>query len=305
MARWQTGRQWSWLTGWRWTGWATASPDDAFDASDPPPGEGERGGRMLVDLADVLRGAGLAVEEVDGWQFRSRSGAGYRQEGPIGDHRPPHRVRSRQRPAGRGRPAGDPLRRRPDGNLYLDRSGRYWVCAAGATNTNGKGGPLRTAPADSANSRVIGIEAGNNGIGEPWPEVMQDAYVAGVAALAEAYRHRHGAHPTPTTSGRPGARSTPPARAGSAVVNGHQSWDMDRFRAGGGRPAWSAAARAVGRPAAASGARAADGRRYVVQPGDSWWSIAERSARRRGGDVAGAGRRQRRRRARCCTPATC
>ena len=54
-------------------------------------------------------------------------------------------------------------------NLYLDRGGTWWVLAAGATNTNGKGGPWGPIPANSANSRVIGIEAGNNGIGEPGP----------------------------------------------------------------------------------------------------------------------------------------
>ena len=35
------------------------------------------GDRWLTDLADVLYGAGLAVAEVDGWQYIARSSGGY------------------------------------------------------------------------------------------------------------------------------------------------------------------------------------------------------------------------------------
>lgn len=37
------------------------------------------------------------------------------------------------------------------------------------------------------NTHAIGIEASNNGVGEPWSKAMQDNYVKGVAALAKAY----------------------------------------------------------------------------------------------------------------------
>ena len=100
-------------------------------------------------------------------------------------------------------------------NLYLERSGRWWVLAAGATNTNGKGGPWGRIPANSANSKVIGIEAGNNGIGEAWPEGMQESYTTGVAALAKHYRHRHRERPGASRVGaQPQGRSrrTQPVR---------------------------------------------------------------------------------------------
>ena len=171
-------------------------------------------GRLLTDLADVLRGAGLSVNEVDGWQQRAWS-PGYRQEGPVA-------IIVHHTASGKGKDGNGDVHEqtftcavRPMANLYLDRSGRWWVMAGGATNTNGKGGPLGPLPENSANSRVIGIEAGNNGIGEPWPDAMQDSYVAGVAALANQY-----GIPTVTstaiTSGRLRGRSIPPGRAGSA-----------------------------------------------------------------------------------------
>jgi hypothetical protein len=76
---------------------------------------------------------------------------------------------------------------KPLANLYLDRAGTWWICAAGATNTNGKGGPLDNVPADSMNTYAIGVEAANNGTGEVWPTGQQDSYVRGVQALCDRY----------------------------------------------------------------------------------------------------------------------
>jgi hypothetical protein len=247
--------------------------DDAFDVADPPPGEGTRGGRMLVELADVLRGGGLAVEEVDGWQFRSRTGAGYDPSGPVG-------IIVHHTASSAGNDGGEDVRRltfdcdvKPMSNLYLDRRGRWWVCAAGATNTNGKGGPLGPLPQDSANSRVIGIEAGNDGVGEPWPDVMQDSYVAGVAALAGAYGI-DAAHVYAHYEWAPSRKIDPagPSRFGS--VNRYASWDMAAFRAEvAARLGVALAPRAIDEPAPPTPTAAT----YVVLPGDSWWSIAART----------------------------
>ncbi|MET0323867.1 MAG: N-acetylmuramoyl-L-alanine amidase [Ilumatobacteraceae bacterium] len=252
-------------------GLADCDDDDAFDASDPPPGTTPRGGRMLTDLADVLRGAGLAVKEVDGWTTRARDSGGYRQEGPV--------AIIVHHTASGAKKDGDPdvqeqtftCSVRPMANLYLDRKGQFWVMAAGATNTNGKGGPLGPLPLDSANSRVIGIEAGNNGIGEPWPEAMQDAYVAGVAALADQY-----AIPTARVYAHfewaPGRKIDPAGPSRFGTINASQCWNMDAFRAAvearrNGSPG------PVAEPAQPTPATTSAGT-YVVQPGDSWWSIA-------------------------------
>jgi N-acetylmuramoyl-L-alanine amidase-like protein/LysM domain-containing protein/putative peptidoglycan binding protein len=244
--------------------------DDAFDVADPPPGEGTRGGRMLTDLADVLRGAGLSVEEVDGWQFRARGGAGYASSGPVA-------IIVHHTASGPGNDGPGDVQRltfdcdvKPMSNLYLDRSGRWWVCAAGATNTNGKGGPLGPLPKDSANSRVIGIEAGNNGVGEPWPDVMQDSYVLGVAAMAAAYGIAP-AHVYAHHEWAPSRKIDPagPSRFGS--VNPNQSWDMTRFRAAvAERGGTTVPPAPVDEPVPPI----PTGATYVVRSGDSWWSIA-------------------------------
>ena len=114
-------------------------------------------------------------------------------------------------------------------NLYLERSGRWWVLAAGATNTNGKGGAWGRIPANSANSKVIGIEAGNNGIGEAWPEGMQESYTTGVAALAKHYRIDT-ANVLAHHEWAPSRKVDPagPSRFGS--INHSGSWNMDVFR---------------------------------------------------------------------------
>jgi hypothetical protein len=246
-------------------GLADLDPDDAYDVIDENPSRG--GGDTLTDLADVLRQAGLAVVEMDGWPGRHRGGAGYNRK-PIGII--VHHTASA--PSWDGQKDCDFLAKGSDvapvANLYIDRSGTWHVLAGGATNTNGKGGPWgNVIGVDSANSRVIGIEAGNNGVGEAWPDAMQDSYTAGVAALAERYGIETGnvlAHHewAPTRKVDPAG----PSRFGS--VNHSGSWDMDTFRAEVSKKrGWTGAppVRNQPRPAAAP---------YVVQAGDNWWSIA-------------------------------
>jgi hypothetical protein len=113
-------------------------------------------------------------------------------------------------------------------NLYLSREGTIYVCAAGATNTNGSGSdPCGVTDDDAMNSSAIGIEAGNAGNGEPWPDVQQDAYVALCDELGDAYGipssrvHSHFEW-APT-------RKTDPAGQ-SRYAAGSAKWDMAAFR---------------------------------------------------------------------------
>ena len=192
---------------------------------------------MLIELAQTLRDAGLAVREYDGWELRAARQQRVPSSGPLAII-----VHHTASPASwDGERDADYIAFQcdvaPMANLYLDRSGQCWVLAAGASNTNGAGGPWGPIPLDSANSRVIGIEAGNDGIGEAWPDVMQDAYVKGVAALAE----RFGIPPrtsSPTTSGRRRARSTQPDRAasGRSTRRTRGTWTVPGCRARG--PRW-------------------------------------------------------------------
>lgn len=256
-------------------GFGDWSDDDAFDAGDEgDPGPATRGGSQgtfLTDLGETLRGAGLSVTEHDGWQQRSRRSGGYKG-GPIGIVI--HHTASRSSSDGLNDARFIVTKEgaAPVANLYLDRTGSWWVLAAGATNTNGKGGPWGPIPENGANSRVIGIEAGNDGLGEPWPAVMQDSYVKGVAALADRYgidsnnvlSHHEWA---PTRKVDPAG----PSRFGS--INSATTWDMNIFR--------SAVNAARGEPGTVhvtdSKAVTSGVETYVVRPGDAWWSIAERT----------------------------
>ena len=147
------------------------------------------GSRYLLDLADVLRAAGLGVVEVDQWGTRARSSGGFDGDRPWAIMW--HHTASQTDPENDvsyicyGSPDA------PISNLYLARDGTVWVCAAGGTNTNGKGDAQimsrGVVPADSMNTHAIGIEAANNGLGEPWPREQVDAYFRVNNALAEAY----------------------------------------------------------------------------------------------------------------------
>jgi hypothetical protein len=136
------------------------------------------GSRYLTELADWCRAAGLHVHEVDGWESRARSSGGYESGRPWAIMW--HHTASSTSPQNDvnymcyGSPDA------PIANILLDRDGHVWVCAAGATNTNGKGGPTGfskgNVPKDSMNTYAVGIEAANNGLGEPWPKVQIDAF---------------------------------------------------------------------------------------------------------------------------------
>lgn len=155
------------------------------------------GGRYLTDMADVLRGAGLHVIEQDGWKTRARSSGGFDGNRPwcvMWHHAASAIGATAKQVADYGSYNADT---KPVQNIVLGRVGNtwrdieVWVCAAGATNTNGKG--LATAlsrgtvPADQMNTHAIGIEAVNNGVGEPWPGPQIDAYFVLNNALCSAY----------------------------------------------------------------------------------------------------------------------
>jgi N-acetylmuramoyl-L-alanine amidase len=184
--------------------------------------------RYLLELADVVRGAGLVCHTVDGWETRARASGGYL------DGRPTHvMIHHTASPASwDGQPDVDYIATGADiapiSNLYLSRAGEVWVIAAGATNTNGSGCDSwgGGVPDDSMNSYAIGIEAGNDGVGELWPAEQQSAYLTLVRALCAAYDIPQGhvrAHWEWT------GRKIDPAGPSRFASSG--SWDMEAFRA--------------------------------------------------------------------------
>lgn len=152
-------------------------------------------GVRVTWIADVLRAAGLVVVETDGWK----------------DYRPDYNLCSL--PDAPDKPQGvlchhtaSPSNSTLDTNLYvvkngnavapgpvaqvmLWRDGTYYAIAAGKANHAGAGGPwsdwlpASTSGLSVGNDRLLGIEAVNNGVGEPWSDAMLDAYEIGVAAI--------------------------------------------------------------------------------------------------------------------------
>jgi hypothetical protein len=133
----------------------------------------------LIWLPDVLRGAGLKVELVNGWENRGRGDVGqilgilcHHTAGAKAGNMPSLDllVKGRQDLPG------------PLSQLGLARDGTYFVIAAGKCNHAGKG---NWKGITNGNTNLIGIEAENTGLpnDSPWPRVQLDAYQRGAAAI--------------------------------------------------------------------------------------------------------------------------
>lgn len=137
----------------------------------------------LPDLAATLRAWGLTVVEVPGWQTRGRPGA----FAPIGvlEHHTAAPDRTKDAPSlgvctdGRADLPG------PLCQILVARSGICHLIAAGRCNHAGAGGPLGPIAAGDGNTSMVGIEAENDGLGEPWPDVQVDAIARASAAVLD------------------------------------------------------------------------------------------------------------------------
>ena len=236
----------------------------------------------LLNLPTWLREGGLTVEEYPGWETRSRSSGGYDAVWAIGVHHT----------ASNTSPANDlaymlkNADAKPIGALYLARDGVITVCAAGATNTQGKGGPYKTSkgtiPKDAGNRYMLSIEAANAGTGEQWPEVQQVAYAKMCHVLVTKLGLAWGdivAHFEWTN------RKYDPA-GNSKYANGGALWDMDKFRG----DCWLAYADETPPPPApepapepepelpepppSEGVTSVNPCSWYVKKGDSPWSVA-------------------------------
>jgi hypothetical protein len=126
-----------------------------------------------------LEAAGYKVSYVDDWDIRGRPGT-FAPQGLVCHH-----TATSRRAAGDYPSLGIVTDGRPDlpgplAQFGLGRSGRVYVVAGGKANHAGPGGWRELA----GNATVWGIEAENDGIGEPWPAEQIDAYLSLAAALA-------------------------------------------------------------------------------------------------------------------------
>ena len=131
-------------------------------------------------FADVLRSAGLKVEEVAGWKTRGRP-----WPGPIKGMIWHHTAGSRKgnAPSLNLVTNGRPDLPGPLSQFVLGRDGTWYVVAAGRSNHAGKGSWQGVT---AGNSSLLGTEAENAGDGKDiWPVVQLDSFAIGTAALFE------------------------------------------------------------------------------------------------------------------------
>lgn len=134
-----------------------------------------------IGLLAHLRKWGLKVEAVDGWRFNGRPYNFYPRAIIV------HHTASGAQ-SGNFASEGIVTNGRPDlpGPLcqfLLGRDGTVKVIAAGYANHAGYGGPLAGVPENMGNTYTYGVEAENNGVGEPWTKAQLNAYYRLCAAL--------------------------------------------------------------------------------------------------------------------------
>lgn len=196
-------------------------------------------GIYYTDLPDILRGAGVQVGVGSinaGWETRSRSSGGFPSV-PLAVfwHHTASKTSVDNDLTWQCHTCPD----KPVGNMLIDRTGKVWPVAAGASNCAGKGGPASfsrgTIPQDSGNTRGWQIEVANNGTGEQWPVAQIDAYFASSNAL----NARFGNDPADVITHHVWAptRKIDPARAEAvqgpwqpASINSSGTWALDDIR---------------------------------------------------------------------------
>jgi hypothetical protein len=194
-------------------------------------------GEALLWLPNVLRQAGLEVVEYEGWQTRSRSSGGYLPDGPLAVFW--HHTASRATPGSDARWMCYNSPSRPIANLMVPDDGTIWVLAAGCTNTNGKGQRMTfsrgVVPQDAANTRVVGVEICNDGVGELYSQHQIDVAFAASNAINGYVTNQ--ARDVATHHSYARERKIDPATA-KAVQGGWQprsvstagSWNLDDLR---------------------------------------------------------------------------
>jgi hypothetical protein len=126
----------------------------------------------------------------------------------------------------------------PIGQIFCGRSATVYLVAAGRGNHGGRGiRPGIDSGCADMNEALLGIEAGNDGIGEPWPEAQTTIYARVVAALcvhygwsveADVYLHATTGPP----SGGCNSKIDPAGPwSGQPDLVGSTTWDLDLWRA--------------------------------------------------------------------------
>lgn len=147
------------------------------------------GNIWLLDLPDVISESGVNTRTAKGWETRSRGSGGYDAVWGIGTHHTASQTTPENDMGWMWYNTNNGAR--PIGAVYLDREGIAWVGAAGATNTQGLGGPVYASKGviqkDMGNRYMLSIEAANNGRGEVWSSKQIEAYEKMMAGMCVKY----------------------------------------------------------------------------------------------------------------------
>ena len=175
-------------------------------------------------VVEVDRVSGGTIYEGKGWVYRSRSSGGYSAPAPLCVmwHHTAVACSSTSR-AGLLNHAINTADARPVANIYLWCDATCYVLAGGATNTNGSGNGQQFSrgyvPDDGMNSRAVGVEIVNDGVGGPYSEVQ----IRAAFAISNAVNAKVGNLPSDvqTHYGYAPTRKIDPATA-TAVQGGWQ-----------------------------------------------------------------------------------
>lgn len=146
--------------------------------------------RLPNNLPHLLRKHGLKVVEVDGWRHRGRPESRFSFY-PVGvlchDTVTPKSLSDDAvlNLLVDGRP-GLPG---PLCQIGLGRDGTVYLVASGRANHAGRAKSVGTVASGDGNTLYIGIEAFNDGVGEPWTEEQYTAYYILAAALSVEVTH--------------------------------------------------------------------------------------------------------------------
>lgn len=137
----------------------------------------------MTNLPAQLKNWGLKVETHDGWENRGRPYA-FHPRAIVCHHTASNRNSGNFGSEsivtnGRSDLPG------PLCQFLLGRDGTVKIIAAGYANHAGYGGPKAGIPANMGNTYAYGIEAENDGIGEPWSKEQLNAYYRLCAALLD------------------------------------------------------------------------------------------------------------------------
>lgn len=134
----------------------------------------------LNGLATVARRTGYPVVEVSGW--KSRGSSSYNKPKSIIVHHTASGARSGNAASLGVVRNGRPGLPGPLCQILLARNGTIYIVASGRANHAG-----RVNASKYSNSNSIGIEAENNGIGEPWSDKQMDSYAKLCRELCDHY----------------------------------------------------------------------------------------------------------------------